>query len=457
MKTFLFILVMLVLAAGATWYKAGDLPGPQIEIADPARLIGQGGRIKVFVRAPDAKLNRLDITLEQGELRAPVFSLNAEPSAKPVLESDGRLRVERPTGKKIVPQLREGPARVTVTATRPVLFGLREVESTASRDIEVRLAPPQLIPLSTFHYINQGGSEMIVYRVKPADARSGVRVGDLEYPGYPASGAGIPGATEDLRVAFFALLWNQDPNTPMSLFARDEVGNEATAVFDYRVFPKKFRQSRIELDDRFLSRVVPAIVSQTPELNVPDASDTLGTFLRINGDLRRLNNERIEALASDSAPKILWSGAFRQLSNSAVEGGFADQRTYLYRGKEVDHQVHLGFDLASVANAPVVAANSGTVVHAGWLGIYGNCVIVDHGMGVQSLYAHLSSIEVKPGDTVKQGDRLGRSGTTGLAGGDHLHFTMLVEGRPVNPIDWWSPKWIQDRVTRKLDAAKQAQ
>ena len=68
------------------------------------------------------------------------------------------------------------------------------------------------------------------------------------------------------------------------------------------------------------------------------------------------------------------------------------------------------------------------MLYADELGIYGNCVIVDHGMGVQSLYAHLSSIGVKPGDMVEKEQELGRSGMTGLAGGDHLHFTMLVNG-----------------------------
>ena len=97
------------------------------------------------------------------------------------------------------------------------------------------------------------------------------------------------------------------------------------------------------------------------------------------------------------------------------------------------------------------AANRGRVFHAGWLGIYGNCVIVDHGMGLQSLYAHLSSIGVKVGDIVELDAELGRSGSTGLAGGDHLHFTMLLSGNAITPIDWWSAQWVQDRVIlRKL-------
>ena len=103
---------------------------------------------------------------------------------------------------------------------------------------------------------------------------------------------------------------------------------------------------------------------------------------------------------------------------------------------------------------PVVAANAGTVLNASWLGIYGNCVILDHGMGVQSLYAHLSSLDVKAGDTVTRGQTLGRSGRTGLAANDHLHFTMLVGGRMVNPVEWWDSRWIADRVQRKLDESR---
>jgi plastocyanin len=102
---------------------------------------------------------------------------------------------------------------------------------------------------------------------------------------------------------------------------------------------------------------------------------------------------------------------------------------------------------------PIKAAQKGVILHAAYLGIYGNCVIIDHGMGVQSLYGHLSSIGVKVGDRVEKGQVIGRSGMTGLAGGDHLHFTMLVGGQQVTPVDWWSKQWMEDRVLRKIKAA----
>jgi murein DD-endopeptidase MepM/ murein hydrolase activator NlpD len=115
--------------------------------------------------------------------------------------------------------------------------------------------------------------------------------------------------------------------------------------------------------------------------------------------------------------------------------------------------VHLGFDLAVTVNIPVKAGNDGKVVYADYLGIYGNCVIIDHGMGVSSLYGHLASIDVKTGDTVTRDQVIGRSGMTGLAGGDHLHFSIQVQGHPVNPVEWWDPHWIDDRVLRKIREA----
>lgn len=455
MRTLFVLLLLLALGAGGAWYYAGKTPGPQIQIVQPTKGVGQSGQGVVEVLAPMDQLERLDITLEQGERRIPLYELNSGAGSAQVEQLADRVRITQAIGKRDLPDLQGGAARLVVNATRPVLFGFRRVSSSASHDFEVRLIPPQLSVQSLHHFINHGGSEMVVYRVSEG-ASSGVRVGDEEYPGYPAAGAGLTGASADLHVAFFALLWNQDRSVPINLFARDDYGNEARASFDYRVIPKRFRKSRIEIDDRFLTKVVPSILQMTPDFTVQDPADLVGSFLRINRDLRQQNNAAIASLAAQSSGQTLWHGPFKQLVNSAVEAGFADQRTYVYRGSEIDQQVHLGFDLASLSNAPVHASNRGAVVYAAPLGIYGNCVILDHGMGLQSLYAHLSSIRVNVGQTVELGEELGRSGATGLAAGDHLHFTMLLNGNAVTPIDWWSRQWVEDRIMRKLREAGQS-
>jgi len=182
------------------------------------------------------------------------------------------------------------------------------------------------------------------------------------------------------------------------------------------------------------------------------SGDLITRFLRINGDLRKKNNAALSDLRLKTEQKILWEGPFVQLGNSKVESQFADQRSYIYKGKKVDQQMHLGFDLSVTKNVAVVAANSGRVLHASDLGIYGNCVVIDHGYGLQSIYGHLSSFDVKPGDEVKKGQTIAKSGSTGLAGGDHLHYSMQVDGVQINPVEWWDAHWIHDRILSKLPA-----
>ena len=450
LRFIVFLLVLAALVFGVAWFWAGRSAGPTIAIRQPGQFVGQNTSLELMVEAPEGKFAAVDVALEQAGKTFPVFSLD-QPQGNIKQESAERIYVMRPVGKKALPDLQNGPARIVVNASRPVLFGLRNVSSSATHDVTVRLDPPQVAVLSTFHYVNHGGSEFVVYRATPADVESGVRVGNIEYRGYPGSAVGI---TSDpaLHVAFFALLFDQDLNTDFQVFARDPAGNEARAALDHQVFPKPYSKSRIEIDDRFIGRVVPAIASNSPQEQIP-TDDLLSGFLKINGDLRRKNNQFITDLANKSAPEMLFKGAFQQLGNSQVEARFADTRTYVYKGKEVDRQVHLGFDLAVTANVPVVAAERGIVIHASDLGIYGNCVIIDHGLGVQSLYGHFSSIGVKVGDKVEKGAEIGRSGMTGLAGGDHLHFTMLVGGQQVTPVDWWSTQWFEDRVHRKIVAA----
>jgi murein DD-endopeptidase MepM/ murein hydrolase activator NlpD len=455
MRFILGLIVVLALAAGGVFIGAGRMAGPTIEIAKPTKFVGAASPLQVTVSAPGANLKTLAIALEQNGKQYPLFTLG-EPKAATV-KQDGadRLLVTGTVGKEQVPELTSGAARIVVTASRAVVYGIRTVQSQATKDIQVRLERPRLAIVSTHHYVNHGGSEMAVYRVTPADVTSGVLVGDIEYPGYPANGVTVEGvriSDPELRVAFFALLHDQDLKTPIRLFARDDAGNTARGDFDYRVFPKPFKRSRIDLDNRFLDRVVPAILEGTTE--VKPEGDTLAKFLVINGELRRKNAEKIRSFGGQSAGELLWRGiVFHPFTNSAVESAFADHRTYIYQGKEVDQQIHLGFDLASYTGTPIVAANRGKVLFADELGIYGNCVILDHGMGVQSLYAHLSSIDVKPGQIVDKEATLGKSGMTGLAGGDHLHFTMLVNGQMVNPVEWWDAHWIEDRILRKLRAA----
>ena len=453
------LIVVALLALGVAYVVAGRGAPPGIAIDRPERVVGQAGTLEVNAEAPGNRFTGLTITLEQNGRSYPLYALNGAAANATVTQPDPtHTKITRPIGKQSVPELQSGAARIVVTATRPSFLKLRQLTSTATKDFQVRLEPPRIAVLSTKHYVNHGGAELVVYKATPPDVSSGVRVGDIEYPGFPVSGAGVTGADPSVKAAFFALLHDQPLNTPIVAFARDEAGNQTKASFVDNVFEKPFKKSRIEIDDKFMNKTVPDIVEHSPELKMApppqDSPEMLQAFLRVNGELRKSNAQEIAAMAAKTSPTRLWEGTFVQLGNSQVEASFADRRTYVYKGKEIDQQTHLGFDLAVTEHVPVAASNAGTVLNASWLGIYGNCVILDHGMGVQSLYAHLMSFDVKVGDKVTRGQIVGRSDSTGLAGGDHLHFTMLVGGRMVNPVEWWDAHWIADRVDRKLKEAQ---
>src|SRR5262245_24822915 len=451
-RAFFALVLLAALCLGVAYFLAGSQPGLSVDLRGPDKFIGQNTPLEFFVETPGGKFSRVDATLEQDGKANTVFSMDpgAQPAGEVKQASADRLWIVRQVGQQALPELKAGPAKLTIIAVRPVLYGLRQAETRVTRDLEVRLEPPRAGVLSLHQFINHGGAEFVVFRATPPDVAAGVKVGEASFPAFPGSSVGIQDPA--VRVAFFALSWDQDLNTPISVFAHDPAGNEVTSAVDRKQFPKPFMKSRIEIDNGFLQRVVPAIAQNTPGAGI-DTSDLVKGFLKINNDLRRQNNQTLAGLAAKTKPEMLWREAFSQLGNTAVESRFADFRTYFYKGSQIDQQVHLGFDLASLAQAPIPASNRGVVLFANYLGIYGNCVVIDHGLGVQSLYGHMSTIDVKEGDTVEKGQRLGRTGTTGLAGGAHLHFTMLVNGVAVNPVEWWDPHWMEDRVFRKIREA----
>jgi murein DD-endopeptidase MepM/ murein hydrolase activator NlpD len=440
---FLTLVLVAIAGGGAMWYLAGNEDGPTITIHSPEKYVGRSTPLAVSITS-ETELGTTVVRIEQNGKDVPLANLKME------TPGPGQVNAAATIGRD---GLVNGPAMLIVDASRKVLYGLRTVNSRLTRSLEVRLDPPRVAVVSIHHFINLGGAEFVVVKATPEDVEAGVQVGDARYRFYPGTAVGL--ADPAFRVGFFALRHDQDVNARIMVYARDAAGNEVTTPLEHQPFVKKFVQSKIPIDQRFLDRVVPAIASHTPELKIDTGSSDglLKGFLEINGNLRRKNGDFITSIATKSEPRMLWSEAFAQMSNSQVESRFADRRTYYFGDREIDKQVHLGFDLATVQQAPVHASNAGKVVFADFLGIYGNCVIIDHGLGVQSLYAHLSMIGVKVGDSVTKGQEIGRTGSTGLAGGDHLHFTMLLQGTPVNPVEWWDQHWLQDRVLRKVREA----
>ncbi len=339
-------------------------------------------------------------------------------------------------GKQSTPQLHDGKARLLVSA---VSNDFRGKTSTQAFDVDVMTAAPRVSADGLEHIINQGGSELVTFTPTGAWTEAGVKVGDYTFRSFPLPGQ--PGQYFSL----FAFFWSLPTDTPMYVYATNPGGTVARATFRAKVDAKKFRKSTIPLESMNVDRIVNQI---DPDHKIQ--GDTIQRFVYINNEMRKKNNKTLADLRFHTASKFLWSGAFLPMVDSTVESRFADDRTYTWQGKKVDEQTHLGFDLAKLAHSPIPASNDGKVLWAEDLGIYGNCVVIDHGFGLQSFYGHLSEFAVKKGDDVKKGQIIGKTGSTGLAGGDHLHFGMQVDGVQVNAVDWWDPHWVKDRILSKL-------
>ena len=444
----LIMIVLALVVAGAIFvgFRVLFAPRPRISLGSPFDLVGRNRPLVLDVK-DRAGLKSLRATVTQGDKEQVIVDETYDPPRNEV-----QIKWSPAQDPRI--HLKDGPGKLTVTA-RNVSWGgfFKGRASTFNQSFTARLVPPRIEVLTRQHYVNQGGCDMVVYKVTPAQGESGVVVGPAFFKGFPLPGAADPA----VRFAIFALPYDVDPATPIRVRAQDEAQNESLVGFWVKVFPRTFRTREIEVDDAFINKVVPEIMSQTPSLT--DQGDLLKNFLAINRDLRKANNQAIAELAAKSRAEFLWKEPFLQLSNSQVEAAFADHRIYRYHGKEIDRQDHLGYDLATVAHAPVAASNDGVTIMAQYLGIYGNTIVIDHGYGLLSLYGHLSAFNVKEGDAVhpvKRAQTIAQSGETGLAGGDHLHFSMVLQGTQVDAREWWDPHWIRDRIQAKLEEFGQA-
>jgi murein DD-endopeptidase MepM/ murein hydrolase activator NlpD len=228
------------------------------------------------------------------------------------------------------------------------------------------------------------------------------------------------------------------------------------------VLKNSYPAATTDLTEAFLARVVPLLLPEYQKLaremgrqyKKISPEDLVEGFRIINEDYRKLLDLVFERIFAQTEQKRLWNGAFQRPLAGAPTAPFGESRTYLFQGRAVSASMHTGVDLASIEHDPIVAANSGRVAFAGFLGIYGDAVVIDHGLGLFTLYGHLSSVDCRVGKMLDAGDVLGKTGMTGLAGGDHLHYEVRLDGVPERPLEWWDAKWINDHIEQKIAEMK---
>jgi Membrane proteins related to metalloendopeptidases len=321
--------------------------------------------------------------------------------------------------------IKEGDAKVKLWISAGFL---REREYTINAKVD--LAPPSLEIFSYPTSLREGS--VGVLRVKS----NGAEV-YLEWNGKKAS---MTPVSPEVYVALFPATLGVG-GIDLRITAKDQAGNSVQKTIRIAVKRANFKKERIEITDDFINSVIyPLLGEQAKGL------DPVSAFKMVNEDWRKRDVNKLSEITQKSEPVKLWKGAFIRLPNSKVLSTYGVERFYYYKGQQVSQSRHMGYDFASVERAPVPASNDGVVVFVGTLGIYGNVVLIDHGLGLFSLYGHLSEISVKEGQYVKKGDIIGRTGTTGLALGDHLHFSIIMHGQEVDPIYWLDPKWLKTNI-----------
>ncbi len=337
-------------------------------------------------------------------------------------------------------KLHDGPAVIKFTATDHSLFKNQVI---FSQPVTIDTVPPQIYLLNPVNNANQGGTCFIAFRISKPSVLNGVYVNDHFTPGYTVLVDNKP-----TTLTYFAIPIDATrTKTAIKVFARDTAGNEASIAIPCLIKEKKFRADKMNLSETFLQQKMPEFQAMVPALQ---GKTPLEIFTYVNGQMRDDNFRTLQTICQKSSPKQLWEGTFLRMQRAQPMALFGDKRTYMVANKAIANSLHVGVDLASNAHAAIEAANNGIVVFAGVLGIYGNAVIIDHGQGLFSLYGHLSALNTTVGKAVKKEEVIGHSGISGLAGGDHLHFSILAGGQFVNPQEWWDPHWINDNISKKM-------
>ena len=425
--------IVIALAAGTGYLLFKDTTPPELALVQDTKIITPGQKLAVTASDKDSGIRSITVTIRKNS-QMQILTKNT------YTDKAGTQTAEFAFKDTF---LRDGAFTLIVNATDASFAGFGQGNSTTKEfAMTMDTTPPKVAFKTSYPYVRRGGSGCVSYRVSRDVETTGIRVKDLYFPGYKQENGDY--------VCFFAFPYFMDTQDYQpELEVTDFAGNKSlTRVPLYRV-KQRFKTDTVRINDRFFDMKMPEF-----RAFYPDVTDQLALFNKVNGELRGQNAKKLMEIGQNSAPQAMWSDSFLPLPNAAVKAGFAEHRSYLYNDIKQDVEAtHLGLDLASIAKAPVPAGNDGVVVFADYLGIYGNLVVLDHGLGLQSLYSHMSEISVTVGQQVTRGETLGRTGATGMAVGDHLHFGILISGLEVSPIEWLDRKWIKDNLTDRLEEA----
>ena len=391
MRLTLVLSVLLVIALPVTLLVLSS--GRTSSWIRPLQLIGRYTPVQVRIENPHG-IRRITAVIEQDGSRYPVF--DSSEAAPPAVFWRRAIRVRKSERSRSANSrrrhLHDGKARLIIEAQSNDLRGPTDSIET---DIAVITPPPRRFGGRRQHYINQGGWELVVSPPSATGTKSGVRAGRIRFEVFR-----IP---VEIREPVFTVRLSVgsagDNVAPFSCAQPDR--RRSHGRFWFKLFPKKFRSRDLPIDDAFLEQG-----GQSDRSG--GSGDLLSRFLKINGEMRRKNNQTLADLRLKTADNFLWTGRF--CSSPMRKSNRISQTSAATSTKARKSMSRCIWDSISRYAA---RGGSGRQRWQGGLGgrsgIYGNCVVVDHGYGLQSIYGHLSEIAVKPGDMVKKAQRWARA------------------------------------------------
>ena len=308
---------------------------------------------------------------------------------------------------------------------------------------------PQVSIVNNSYKISRGGSALVIFKVEDENLNE-IYIESNHKKHFKAE----PFYKEGYYIALLA--WPvKDENFKATIVVNDAAGNIAKSYVPLYLKNKDYRLSKITLSDRFLNGKIAELAEQFDETQ--GIENPLERFKIINEDVRAKNEKLIHKLTSAVPEEMISDFKIKRmypLKNGQVVAYFGDHRKYYYKGKFISEAYHLGLDMASHAMAPIKTQNGGHVVFADYNGLYGNSPIISHGLGLYTLYGHCSSVEVATDDDVEPNSVIAKTGKTGYAMGDHLHFGVLVQGIEVRPQEWMDKQWIKLNINDIIKSAK---
>ncbi len=431
-----FVMLLVIAAAGAgAWFLMRDLSGPSVALAPQTDRVGIAQPLEVTVQDKSG-IQAVTVTVKRGSQ-----SMVVKQESFPVLEPSRKVAFSLKDTR-----LPEGSFELEVRAWDGSFAGFGKGNSTTlTKQFVLDSRPPRIAVKTVPPAIHRGGAALIVYTVSEEVEKTGVRLGKLFFPGYRQENGGYA------CLFAFPIGMKADSYHP-EIMAVDKAGNVTSSRLLVRPLNRNYRSDTLNIPDSFLNFKANELAQLCPDKNTP-----LEQYLCANNRVRVENDAKLIELAADPAhvsPRFLWEGPFRRLPRSAVKANFGDHRTYVDGSRsKIDEQTHMGLDLASVARAPIPASAAGRVIWADYMGIHGHMVLIDHGLGLMTQYSHLTDYAVQVGDVVKAGQTIGTTGVSGLAGGDHLHFGVLVGGVPVQPLEWLDSSWVRNNITSRLSTS----